>query len=76
MEYYYNDHWVNLRSVPSEATSYDISGKVEKAELAAYLKQRLPRYMQPNLIRSLDEMPHTPNGKLDRKALKAIYDNA
>ena len=52
------------------------TGNVEKPELAAYLKQRLPRYMQPNLIRKLDEMPHTPNGKLDRKALKAIYDNA
>ncbi len=52
------------------------TGDVEKPALAAYLKQRLPRYMQPNLIRKLDEMPHTPNGKLDRKALKEIYDHA
>ncbi|MCQ2417291.1 MAG: amino acid adenylation domain-containing protein [Oscillospiraceae bacterium] len=49
------------------------TGQVEKAELAAYLKERLPRYMQPNKIRQLEEMPHTPNGKLDRKALTAMY---
>ena len=50
------------------------TGPAEKADLAAYLKQRLPRYMQPNKVFKLDTMPHTPNGKLDRKALTAIYE--
>ncbi len=51
------------------------TGSAEKSALAAYLKQRLPRYMQPNKVMQLDVMPHTPNGKLDRKALTAIYEN-
>ena len=50
------------------------TGPAEKAALASYLKQRLPRYMQPNRIRQIDKMPHTPNGKLDRKALTAMYE--
>lgn len=49
------------------------TGSAEKSAVAAYLKGRLPRYMQPNVIRQLEAMPHTPNGKLDRKALAAIY---
>ena len=50
------------------------TGPAEKADLAAYLKNRLPRYMQPNKVFRLDAMPHTPNGKLDRKALTALYE--
>ena len=50
------------------------TGSAEKSELAAYLKQRLPRYMQPNKVFRLEQMPHTPNGKLDRKALTALYE--
>ena len=50
------------------------TGSAEKSDLAAYLKQRLPRYMQPNKIFRLEQMPHTPNGKLDRKALTALYE--
>lgn len=50
------------------------TGAVEKAALAAYLKGRVPRYMQPNKIIQIDAMPHTPNGKLDRKALLAMYE--
>ncbi len=37
--------------------------------LKQYLKQRLPDYMVPNHFEKIDEMPLTPSGKADRKAL-------
>ena len=39
------------------------------AQLRAYLEQRLPAFMLPNMLIQLEAMPLTPNGKLDRKAL-------
>lgn len=33
-------------------------------------KQKLPNYMWPNKIITLDKMPHNANGKIDRVALK------
>jgi amino acid adenylation domain-containing protein len=37
--------------------------------LRAYLKQRLPEYMLPSALMILEQLPRTPNGKIDRRAL-------
>ena len=45
-------------------------GDVAEGELLKFLKQKLPRYMIPHILRRLEEMPLTPNGKIDRNLLK------
>ncbi len=49
------------------------TGDIEVAELTAYIKGKLPRYMVPNVTRQLDALPLTPNGKIDRNGLKTLY---
>lgn len=44
------------------------AGTSEEA-LKEYLEKRLPRYMVPSSITLLENLPKTPNGKIDRKAL-------
>lgn len=49
-------------------------GEQGSKELIAALRQRLPRYMLPNYVEQLEQMPLTPNGKLDRVTLKKQYE--
>lgn len=38
------------------------------------LRDKVPKYMFPNVMHFLEEMPHTLNGKIDRLRLKEYYD--
>ncbi|WMJ85601.1 AMP-binding protein [Anaerocolumna sp. MB42-C2] len=48
-------------------------GSLKDSEVINKMKEKLPRYMLPNVIRSLEEMPLTPNGKINRVFLKESY---
>jgi acyl-CoA ligase (AMP-forming) (exosortase A-associated) len=43
---------------------------VEEEQFRAFLKKQLPNFMQPGRIIWRDELPRSPNGKLDRNLLK------
>ena len=48
---------------------YTADGEINKNDLKEFLKDRLTKYMVPTAFMQLDEMPRTPNGKTDLKAL-------
>lgn len=49
------------------------TGTIKKAELLTELKQRLPRYMIPNVLFLIEQLPLTSNGKMNRKAMEQFY---
>lgn len=58
------DHLVGFYTVSDQE-------KVDAEELKAFMKSRLTSYMVPDVLKELKEMPQTPNGKTDLKALGA-----
>ncbi|MCL1789408.1 MAG: amino acid adenylation domain-containing protein [Oscillospiraceae bacterium] len=49
------------------------TGSLTVSEVTKALKENLPRYMVPNRVFALSEMPLTPNGKIDRVSLYQKY---
>jgi fatty-acyl-CoA synthase len=46
---------------------------IDGAEILAYCRDRLARYMRPKSIEIVEEIPLTPYGKMDKKALRAPH---
>ncbi|ASS75397.1 hypothetical protein CIG75_10615 [Tumebacillus algifaecis] len=51
---------------------YTAHGEVTAASIRSHLSKELPDYMIPSYFLQLEQMPLTPNGKLDRKQLPAF----
>lgn len=50
-------------------------GKIDKRTLTQQLKEQLPRYMIPNVIIQVDNLPLTANGKMNRLEMQSMYFN-
>ena len=51
-------------------SAYYVSSKnIDNNELRKYLEKSLPKYMVPSYFVALDDLPYTPNGKINKKAL-------
>jgi acyl-CoA ligase (AMP-forming) (exosortase A-associated) len=54
-----------------EAIALVVRGEGPDEALRNYLRRELPNFMQPAHILWRDELPRSPNGKLDREAIKS-----
>ena len=49
------------------------AGSATAAEIIGHIRALVPKYMQPNVFRQLEALPHNANGKIDRVRLKEMY---
>lgn len=54
-----------------QAVHLIVRGSGDEPALRAALRRELPNFMQPQVIRWVERMPLSPNGKIDRAALQA-----
>ncbi|NLE82655.1 MAG: amino acid adenylation domain-containing protein, partial [Rhodococcus sp.] len=65
-----------LEGHPAQLVGYVVGaaadgGELDVAAVKAAAKDRVPEYMVPDVIMTMDQLPLNVNGKLDRKALPA-----
>ena len=63
----------SARSSPHWPDADDSEQPSRSADLVAWLRERLPAYMIPAMLRVVDEVPLDPNGKVDRAALASPW---
>ena len=51
------------------------TGTIEEGQLKDILTEKVPKYMLPYVFTKLDDMPLTPNGKVDRNKLLEMATN-
>ncbi len=54
---------------------YTSTRDIDESGLRIQLINKLPKYMIPTLYVQLDEMPLTPNGKINRNAIRHLIEN-
>ena len=55
---------------------YVAKSPVTVEKIKAALGEKMPDYMIPRFFKRLEAMPLNANGKLDRKALKSLYEES
>jgi D-alanine--poly(phosphoribitol) ligase subunit 1 len=58
------------------AVAYMAGRAVAAEEVLAICREKLPAYMRPVQVIQVDELPRNANGKVDRKAAKALLEQA
>jgi D-alanine--poly(phosphoribitol) ligase subunit 1 len=58
------------------AVAYMAGRAVAAEEVLGFCKEKLPAYMRPAQVVQFDELPRNANGKVDRKAAKALLEQA
>ena len=53
---------------------FTADSKIDVLEIQKALGEFLPKYMIPAYYKQMDMLPHTPNGKIDRKKLKEMLE--
>ena len=67
--------WTNTNSHEYLCAYYTTKSKIEISDIRKYLEKYLPSYMIPECYMQMDALPHTPNGKTDKKALPEPQNN-
>jgi acyl-CoA synthetase (AMP-forming)/AMP-acid ligase II len=58
------------------AAAVVISGPAEERGLREYCRERLAAFKVPKTIRIVEQIPRTPTGKLQRRRVAALLDEA